>query len=150
MRRSPVAKRNYKRIFARIDVWLKRNAPKTFDDETYRSHLFNLYLTVVGFRQAFMPAGGMDAALKRFARDFNLIYKHGPYFDIVGEHTFLVNPKYASRLEPLFRSLERTYSSNEKVMEQRFRQRSRLIGKILGYHCLGENTVRPQSISSRF
>lgn len=141
MRKSPQGKRSYQQLYRRIEQWLKKHAPEYWDDELTRTELFNLYLTTLGVRKAFMTALGDKT--ERFARDFGLVAKRGPYFDIVGkDFTFLVNPKHADELEPLFQKLKQTYSPSDRVMRAREKQRSRTIGKILGYQCLGQNVTK--------
>lgn len=117
--------------------WMKKNTD--FDKELQRHHSYNLYLTLLGFRPAFLTAVGFDA--EKFARDFNAKSKRGPYFDGVGTNfSYVINSAIFSKIEPLFDELERTYVDDEKKMKKRYKKRVKLIGTILGFEgCLGDS-----------
>lgn len=120
-----------------ILAWTRKNT--TLNTELQRHHSYNLYLTLLGFRPAFLTTIGFD--VEKFARDFSVKFKRGPYFDIVGTNfSYVINPAEFSRLEPLFDELERTYVDDEKKMKRRYKRRVDIIGTILGFEgCLGDS-----------
>ena len=138
-------------LFRKIEKWVDRLPGPAYQSgvegyEYARKHtLYNLYFTVVGWRPAYI---GLDAkSARKFARDFNVVAKVGPYFDEVGrDYAYIVNPKNSRRFEPLFRELEKTYSDdlyNDELYDEGKQvvmdQRTSLIGKILGFESCPPN-----------
>lgn len=115
-------------LLMKMQNWFKKNAPD-LDDYTRKHELYNLFLTSLDLRPAFLSSGRFD--MKKFASDFNLAVKTGPYFDDdQAKVTYFINRKHSRRFEPLFKELRETYK-DKKVAN--FRRRQKLIGVILGF-----------------
>ncbi len=126
------------KLLNRIERWVKRNH-SDFDNEIIKHHTYNLFLTLVGFRPAFLS--GKTFKAKQFGKEFNVPIKIGPYFDIPGrDYSYIVNPTYIKQFEPLFLELEKSYDDDEFVLNKRYNRRSKIIGTILGFgNCIGDS-----------
>lgn len=124
---------------------------RELDEYTRKHHTYNLYLTVLGFRPAFLASDNFNAIAAKFASDFNLGIKRGPYFDDDQEDVvYIINPKNSRRFEPLFQELKATFSKDEKIMAANFRSRQKLIGIILGFDQCNNDDYAEQSYSIDF
>lgn len=136
--KSPKAKsRNqYVQLLNKVEKWVNTNMPE-LESDIKRHHTYNFFMTILGLRPAFLV--GKDRKVKSFSKDFDVVAKVGPYFDIKGKDwVYVVNKKYAKKFEPLFQKLENSYVDSEKLLEKRVKYRSKIIGEILGFgQCIG-------------
>ena len=123
-------------LLNKIEKWVKRNHPY-FEEEIVKHHTYNLYLTLTGFRPAFLTAHNFKA--RKFGKDFNVPVKIGPYFDIPGrDFSYIINPKHCKKLEPLFEELQKSYEDDELKLQNK--RRIKIIGTILGFgNCVGDS-----------